>query len=356
MKTGKSIVELAQELQRRAEAKADYVADTRSVAVEVVGEESPKLALHVEGAGFFSPTPVAHGQIAAHTEIPKKYYDKMLGEAPDLLVRNVNHWFNEKPTRRMVRTLDGNARAFLSDRYRRFDNEDVAEAVLPVLLESREIKVVSCEVTDLRLYIKALFPKIEGEVKVGDPVQAGVVISNSEIGLGSLNVSPLVFRLVCTNGMVRNDYGMNRYHVGRRIDGDGKSVEALFRDETLAADDKALALKLQDVVRASMDQVQFARMLEDMRKATEGEQIAQPVQAVEVLSKTFGLRENEKNSVLENLIRGGDYSRWGALNAVTAVANTHESYDRATELETIGGRILDLKPSEWKSIALAEAA
>ena len=33
----------------------------------------------------------------------------------------------------MVRTLDGHARAFLSDRYRRLDNYDLCEHVLPIL-------------------------------------------------------------------------------------------------------------------------------------------------------------------------------------------------------------------------------
>ncbi|UZR29045.1 DUF932 domain-containing protein [Methylococcus mesophilus] len=357
MKTGRSIVELAQELQRRAEAKADYVADTRSMQVEVMGtEETPVVALHVEGTGFYAPTGVSHGQIAAHTDIPKKYYDRLLGSAPQLLATNVNHWFRDKPARRMVRTLDGRARAFLSDRYRRFDNEDVAESVLPVLLEDRSIQVVSTEVTDLRLYIKALFPKVENEIKVGDPVQAGIVISNSEVGLGSLSVQPLVFRLVCTNGMISQDYGINRYHVGRRIDGDGMEVSKLFRDETLAADDRALALKLQDVVRGAMDPGRFGLLVERMRESTLGPAVGQPVAAVEVLAKKIGLRDGEKGSVLENLIRGQDYSRWGVLNAVTALANTHDSCDRATELESAGGLILDLHPSEWSEIALAEAA
>ena len=35
----------------------------------------------------------------------------------------------------MVRTLDGEARALLSDRYHRIDNEEIAEMVLPVLME-----------------------------------------------------------------------------------------------------------------------------------------------------------------------------------------------------------------------------
>ena len=38
-------------------------------------------------------------------------------------------------------------------------------------------------------------------MRPGDVVQAGVSISNSETGRGAVSVCPLVYRLVCTNGM-----------------------------------------------------------------------------------------------------------------------------------------------------------
>ena len=61
----------------------------------------------------------------------------MRKEAPEPLATNVNEWFHNKPERRMIRTLDGQARAFLSDRYRRLDNYDLASTVLPILIEIR---------------------------------------------------------------------------------------------------------------------------------------------------------------------------------------------------------------------------
>jgi hypothetical protein len=38
----------------------------------------------------------------------------------------------------MLRTLDGQVRAVLSDRYRRLDNFDLAESVLPILQQCRK--------------------------------------------------------------------------------------------------------------------------------------------------------------------------------------------------------------------------
>lgn len=358
MKQGKSLVELAQELQRRSEVKQDYVAPTKKLQLtETEGEGGiiHRLGLDLgDESQDYGITPHAHRQLGTWAGVPAKYYDRMKLDAPHLLTENVNHWLEESNVNRMVRTLDGEARAFLSDRYRRIDNEDVAEQVLPVLLDSNNFsEIISCEVTDRKLYIKALFPKMEGEIGLNDQVQAGVIISNSEIGLGSLNIQPLVYRLVCLNGMISQDHGLSRYHVGRQVPGDGGSAFELFRSETLEADDAALMMKIHDIVKASSQPEVFNAIIAKMREATEGPKVIKPVEAVELLAKNYGLNDDEKGGVLESLIRGQDYSKYGMLNAVTSVANTHESYDRATELEAMGGKILDLPKRDWSVLAYA---
>jgi hypothetical protein len=49
-------------------------------------------------------------------------------------------------------------------------------------------------------------------------VQAGVVISNSEVGQGTLSVQPLIYRLICRNGLIAADRAMRKTHVGRMSD------------------------------------------------------------------------------------------------------------------------------------------
>jgi hypothetical protein len=65
----------------------------------------------------------------------------------------------------MVRTLDGTARAFLSDRYQPFDNDLVASCgALETLQDVAPGMVVqSADLTPTKLYIKASFP--------GDPAR-----------------------------------------------------------------------------------------------------------------------------------------------------------------------------------------
>ena len=225
MKTGRTLTELAIELERQSETKKDFIASTEVLEMTETGA----MVLEGDKSQEFEIADVAHTQIAARLDIPAKYYQRMRDKAPELLAANVNGWFHQKPERRMVRTLDGQMRAFLSDRYRRLDNYDLAAAVLPVLKDMGEgLKIVSTQLTESRMYIKVINERLELEVKLGDVLQAGMVISNSEVGLGSLKVEPLIYRLICTNGMIAQDYSQKRYHVGRNADV-GEAYE-LFRE------------------------------------------------------------------------------------------------------------------------------
>ncbi len=308
MKTGKTLSELAIELERQSETKKDYIASTESLEMTDTGE----MTLEGDTRQEFEIADHAHTQIAARLDIPAKYYQRMRSQAPELLAANVNGWFQQKPERRMVRTLDGQMRAFLSERYRRLDNFDLASAVLPVLKEMGEgLKIVSTELTESKMYIKVINERLELEVKQGDVVQAGMVISNSEVGLGSLKVEPLIYRLICTNGMIAQDYSQKRYHVGRNAES-GEAYE-LFRDETIKADDRAFFLKVQDTVRAAVDITKFSTIVERMREATEQKIEGNPVKSVELLTKSFGYNGEESSGILQHLIQGGDLSAYGLL-------------------------------------------
>jgi len=348
MKSELSLTQLAQELERRQSAKKDLIVPTSELSM---CPETIKLFTN-SGELNMVANEIAHGQIAARLDIPQKYYNRMKATQPDLLARNVNTWFKAQPENRMVRTLDGNIRAFLSDRYARIENEEIASMVLPALLEQDGVKIQSAAITESRMYIKAVFTHIQAEIRVGDIVQSGVSISNSEVGTGAVKIEPFVERLVCTNGMVINDGKFTARHLGGRAQA-GDGVYEMLTDEAHKADDRAILLKVRDVVRASFDQVKFQERVDLMRASTEDKITGNPVESVKVLAKKASLSEFESGNILRHLIEGADLSRWGILNAVTRTAQDVETYDRSHELETLGGSILTLPKSEWKVLAEA---
>lgn len=135
MKNGRSLQELALELERQREAKRDFIADSSLMSM---ANTDQGLSLQINNGSqheAFGINDIAHRQIGSYLKIPAVYYERMRSAAPDLLTANVNNWLlsQEPNTRRMIRTLDGTARAFLSDRYRRIDNYEIATTVLPII-------------------------------------------------------------------------------------------------------------------------------------------------------------------------------------------------------------------------------
>ena len=345
MKSGISLVEMAQEIQRQNDLKADYMLDTRSLRLEPFGGGLYLNAYDQSGDYAVEPLEVnaiAHRQIGTHLKIPAAYYDK-------LLAQNVNAWFQREPAVRMVRTIDGTARAFLSNRYRRIDNLDIAGIVLPVLQEMEGMHFESCQLTDSRMYIKVVNTRLEAEVVPGDIVQSGIIISNSEVGLGSVSIQPLVYRLVCSNGMVVNDAQTRRNHVGRV--NEASENYQLYSEKTLEADDKAFAMKIQDTVRAVVDEVRFTRVVNMMREAKDAPMNTAAVPGiVKLVSKDFHITDDESSGVLQRLIEGNDLTLYGLSNAVTRHSQDVKDYDRATALEGIGYNILSMPARQWSRI------
>ena len=361
MKYGRKLDELAMELMRRQESAKDFIADTRLMHFDA-DANGAMLSLN-NGSGttmIFGINEIAHDQIGDALGIPDKYYDKMRKDNPSLLAQNVNSWLQIEPKERMVRTLtsetEGNrfVRAFLSKQYRRIDNFEVAQTVLPIIADMPEARVESCDITDSKMYIKVVNPRLTTEVTPGDIVQSGILISNSEVGTGSLTVQPLVYRLVCKNGMVVNDAATKRRHVGRgNVAGEDFSV---YTDETMKLDDMALMAKVRDTVRAVVDQTRFDKVVNLMRQAKDAKIVTTNIpQMVELAGTEFKFTKPEGQGILDYLIRGGDLTLYGMANAVTRYAQDVESYDRSTAMEEIGYNILGMSAAKWNRLNAVSA-
>ena len=336
MKNGRTLQQLAVELERQLKTKKDFIADARDLAM-VNGS-----SLTISGHGSYIVNDLAHEQIGLRTSIPRAYYEKMQKSAPELLDENVNHWLHSSDESRMVRTMDGNVRAFLSDRYRPLDNYDLAEHVLPVI-QQLGCKIESCELTEKRMYLKCVNDRVQREITPGDVVQAGIIISNSEVGCGSVKIEPLVYRLVCKNGLIANDFAMKKYHVGRSGEELGEDRTSIFyKDRTRKADDRAFWMKVKDVVEGSLTEAVFYQIVNKMKKAKDVKIEKDPVKVIESIGKMHLLTEDERSNVLKFLIQGGDLTLYGMVNAITRSAQDVDSYDRSTELERVGGQVLEM--------------
>lgn len=383
MKAGRTLQSIAAELDRQLASRRDYLAPQGQIEAKVVTREADRAMRDLSGIesttdvvldGFngeaLTIRPHGHKQLAEALGIPGRYYDRMRTEQPALLAQNINTWLHQEPeAKRMIRTLDGQVRAVLSPKFRPLDNFDLAQAVLPKLM-AMNVEVMSAELTETRMYIKAILPDLSDALpdgmawgnghhavaeyrgNQGGRVVAAIVISNSEVGAGTLRVEPSVFTTWCTNLAIMKSAAMRKYHVGRSFEADANWE--VFRDETRQADDRAFFLKVADVTAAAFDRRIFAAAVQQIRDAVE-----QPItskelpKVVEVAVTRLALPPATQGSILSYLAAGGDLSKWGLSSAITATANTVEDYEGATDLERAGGELLAMPAGEWRAIAAA---
>lgn len=351
MKTQMTLQQMAAELERQQSAKRDFVADTRKL--EMVDPDHLRLetrdGLEVEGI-----TNHAHSQIASDLKIPAVYYNRLRETQPDLLTQNVNTLWQREPKKRLVRTLDGKARAVVSDKFSvDYDNFDLMNFLLPELQRYPGLQFNSIGMTETRLYVKAFYPSIQAEVKKGDIVRAGFVFGNSEVGDGSIFAYPMTETLACLNGMILMNMGKRRHHVGKRLATDDEAFE-LYSDETRRADSRAFFLKIRDTIRNILTQDTFEKIVASLREAADVQIEGSVEGAVEIVQKTFSLTQGSSDGVLRHLIEGRDLSIYGLANAVTRQSQDEEDYEVATSLERTGGRIIELPKSSWKEIIQAD--
>lgn len=351
MKQGKSLQELVTEIERQDTAKEDYIIRESSTRMADDG----RINISFNGnARTLMPTDRFEQQLGTALDIPRKYYSKMKDQHPQLLAENVNAWLERGQSSHMVRALDDQARALLSPNYRRIDNYEIAGAILPRISSSAGMDIVSCEVTHESLYIKVVNERIKGEVRLGDIVQAGYYVSNSEVGNGSLTVQPLIYRLVCTNGMIaayKDFRGFSRRHIGSRIE----DAWAVFTDNTRKLSNAAILAQVGDIIDTLNDPARFAVLVETMQRATQRPLTGSVTDVVDKVQQDYALSKEEHGFVLQNLIRDDDLTLYGLANAITRASQDVGSYARATELEGLGFSALTMSAERWEALNSAAA-
>ena len=359
MKAGQTLSQIATEIERQAEAKRDYIAPSRSLAVT-----SNATHINVGDKGTFQLSDIAHKQIGEHLGIHASYYAKMRTEMPDLLATNINRWLTKNGTEpRMVRTLDGNARAFVSSKFRTLDNFDLAQAILPQMRAGRFL-FLSGALTESRFHLKLVSEEVASKIPSGksigdgshtifDAVGAALYFGNSEVGHGSFFLELGTFTRMCTN-LAWFGANMRKYHIGARADISAEVYE-LLRDETRAASDKAIYMQAADLMRAALTQEGFTKLCATVGETAKDRLDGDVPKIVEIVGKKLTLTEGERKGVLSRLIEGGDLTRYGLHSAITRASADVEDYDRASELERIGGNVITLPRSDWTAV-LKQAA
>jgi|TARA_R100000081_G_C4806745_1_gene168098 hypothetical protein len=337
MKTGTEIKNVLQHINEDSKNKLDYLVNLKDITV--VGGDQQQMSMEVSTlTKDFGMTDRSINQLCGKLKIGRQYIQKCLPESTDLVAHNLNFWINRRDDRElMIRSFDHghnnyDARAILTNRYKRIDCDAVANHCLDKLMDL-DVQFKYSYYDGDRMNITAVTPKVEGEVVKGDVVQGGITITNSEVGNGSLMIKPFIYRLVCTNGMVAPQYFNQFYakHVG-------KIIIDPTQDEQWKVTIEKMQAQLELVAKPEVFEENLQKLQQATKERMNSRQIVQ-------LAKRQGITDSERAGIFERLDHyvGDEFtvSKYELSNAVTNMANDEEMSDqRARFFQELGGLIV----------------
>jgi hypothetical protein len=112
----------------------------------------------------------------------------------------------------------------------------------------------------------------------------------------------------------------------------------------------AFFLKVRDIVEAALSEASFRQAAQKLQKTLGIAITGDPMKTVEVLANRYALNDVERVGVLRQLVTAGDWTGYGLVNAVTHYSQEVDDYDRATEFEALGGKLIELPAADWKGL------
>jgi hypothetical protein len=246
---------------------------------------------------------------------------------------------NHKAERFLVREVEGTARAFLSDSYKRLNTMQIFVSFLEAAAGSNCV-LVDGHTGESRDYLEIINPDIRAIQTPNNGVvflAYGARLRNSDFGDGALSINTFKLQPVCMNGAVGRRV-MNEVHLGARL-----PESIVFANDTVRKDTEARAL----MVRDSMRQIWKPEFMdiEEAQIIEASERTIDVQKEVKLLPK-LGLQKFESDEVLKVLIDrkpedgvAGTPSLWSLAQAVGAVARDKKP-ERMRELQEIAGNMI----------------
>lgn len=275
-------------------------------------------------------SPWAMGQACQKLGLPTAYFKKC---PPALQDSNFNYWnqthevirqFNKADVDPdetwLLRAKGGTVRGVLSPRYSRLDNKQLMDILFP-MLKHRNYHVGLIQLTGEALHLRLVDPMIARDVLPGDRLMVGIHIANSEVGLRAVTVDALVFREVCTNGLIRR--------LGHR---------SLLRQRHIHVNENKFEQMLEYAISEAV--MVAAGFIEQMVLAVKTP-VANPDWAIDHLAQLWNLPKATVEMVKFTLYGESQAGTlYGLVNALTQSAQRLNIEERV-ELETLASILVD---------------
>lgn len=288
------------------------------------------------GQDYLTPSDHALGQVAEKANVPPAYLRELSrGEdwqrdlAATVLTR---HYAHVDDIRVLARSVNGQLRGWLSDRYRRLDSRPLVEALAT---EAQAIGAIPVDgtATETRVAMKVIIPEIVEPVP-GEFLLYGGEWSTSDYGNGTNSFRAFALRAACLNGMTRENL-LRQVHLGGRL-----AEEIAFSERTYQLDTDASVSALRDIVRGALGPAGRESLTEKIQAANQKDMSkGQLVAAVKTLPKAQqkSIVDAFESEDVINLPAGK--TAWRGSNAVSWIARHTEDAETRLDLERLAGSL-----------------
>lgn len=292
--------------------KHDLLVDPLSIKWLI---DDGEFLVSTDGAGPFCLSDWAESQLCARLGIPVKYFRKC---APKLKKMQVEFLIRERrdcDKHWRLRLRDDTIRGIVSGMYQPFDNKSIA-AVWEQLSKSDQFRYDSL-LDDTTFFLRTMVPNGSEAVDRNGGLLSGFYIRNSEVGRSGIWAGPIVYRLVCSNGLVVADERTS-FMYKRHIWIGAPAIAAMLNLAMTGSIDLArkTAAGMGEARRKPVDLHMLVRKLDELE-----------------------LQERLKQQAVDSFLSEGHHNVFGMVNALTAAARELPPNERFG-LERAAGLIL----------------
>ena len=291
-------------------------------------------------------------------KLPRVYFEHLSRSLyGDMIDYNVSELFNRAEGNFLLRSFvnpdtgEGIARALLSDKFKVIDNLDVLYACMKAIKDTGvNVKIESCDITETKLHARFYCPDIIQQAPellsnyrsprrgLNDDsdfgIYAGFTIQNSEVGTSSFQIAPRLVVGACRNGMVFKRDASKWKHLGSRMDEGIVKVQ----QDTKAKEHELIMLQARDAVATFCSPDYLGSKIESI--SSNNHSITKPQQAIDHVIKHYELPKTITDDLMTYFTKGGDVTRFGISQAMTAIAYEYPNADTAHEIEVASVKLM----------------
>lgn len=274
-----------------------------------------RFLIQVNGGDPFSLSEWAECQLCTRLGIPVKYFRNCPAELKGMQARYLIRHNCEKDTRWRLRLRGNTVRGLVSGSYQPFDNRSIA-SVWESMDQSERFQYESL-LDDTSFFLRAIVPDARDERDELGGLLTGFYIRNSEVGRSGISAGPVVYRLICSNGLVV-----------------AQDRKALLYKRHIWIDETSISEMLNQAVTGAID---LSLKTTELMAASRGKHVSPDI-LVQKLDE-LELEERLRQQAVDAFIEGNEHNLFGMVNALTATARElppHERYG----IERLAGELL----------------